>query len=120
MQLQACLLELETRLLQPEVRSSEQTLLQLLAEDFVEFGASGIVWTRTAIIQVLAQEPHTQRSLSDFKLTPLSADTALVTYRSHRHATSGAPAAHALRSSIWKLNQGNWQLLFHQGTPTAA
>ncbi len=27
---------------------------------------------------------------------------------------------HTLRSSVWKLIDGNWQMAFHQGTPTVA
>lgn len=41
---------------------------------------------------------------------------ALVTYRGHRFATEHRPAANSLRSSIWKLRNERWQMLFHQGT----
>jgi glyoxylase I family protein len=41
---------------------------------------------------------------------------ALLTYRAHRGATAVRPAADSLRSSIWRLRQGHWQMVFHQGT----
>ncbi len=44
----------------------------------------------------------------------LASDVLLATYQTFRHNDS----KYALRSSIWKKNQGEWQMIFHQGTPT--
>ena len=120
MTLQAQLLQLETALLQPETRRDEARLRQLLAEDFIEFGASGQVWTRELIIQALRSDPPAQRSLHDVHLTLLAPGAALLTYRLHRRACPSLPAGDSLRSSIWQQRQGQWQLVFHQGTPLPA
>jgi glyoxylase I family protein len=56
MNLESHLLELETRLHQPELRASAQALMELMDEEFLEFGASGAVWTRDAVIQTLCGE----------------------------------------------------------------
>ncbi|MDR1967516.1 MAG: DUF4440 domain-containing protein [Burkholderiaceae bacterium] len=118
MNLKAHLLELENRLLQPEVRANAQALMGLIDEDFFEFGASGTVWTRDTVIQALCGEPFAPRCIADFRLTLLADDVALVTYRAHRIATAEQPAADSLRSSIWKRrDDGAWRMQFHQGTP---
>ena len=34
----------------------------------------------------------------------------------HRGATAVRPSADSLRSSIWRLRDGRWRMVFHQGT----
>jgi hypothetical protein len=46
-------------------------------------------------------------------------EVVLVTYRSVSRDPVSGKERHALRSSIWKLIDGRWQMTFHQGTPTA-
>jgi hypothetical protein len=114
----AQLRHLEEQLLQPEVRCSTERLAALLAEDFVEFGSSGRVFNKKQIMAALAKETPTKRSLTDFETTMLSEEVALVTYRATRRSKAGARAAHTLRSSIWRRSNGQWQMVFHQGTLT--
>ena len=107
------LLELEVRLLQPDIRHSRESLSLLLAEEFREFGSSGRVYTRSEIIDALASETTAPFSISDFLAVPLSAGAALVTYRASR------PGSSSLRSSVWVRRDDRWQILFHQGTKTS-
>lgn len=44
------ILALEQLLLDPEARKNDRLLKQLLAEDFVEFGAVGKSWTKAEVI----------------------------------------------------------------------
>jgi glyoxylase I family protein len=110
--------ELEERLFQPEVRHNRQEVERLLADRFVEIGSSGTVSTRHDIINWMQTEPAMQRTLSDFRTVRLAPTLVLVTYRSTRQDASGHDMRHSLRSSIWKQTDGEWQMLFHQGTPT--
>lgn len=116
MDIAAHLLDLETQLHRQDVRADEAALRRLIAEDFFEFGVSGTVWTRDAVIEALHGESFSPREVSDFKVTLLAEGVALVTDRGHRFATSQRPASDSLRSSIWRLNDGQWQMQFHQGT----
>jgi len=116
MDLAAHLFDLETQLHRQDVRADEAALRRLIAEDFVEFGVSGTVWTRDAVVQALRGESFSQREVTVFRMTMLADDVALVTYRGHRVATPQRPASDSLRSSIWRLRDGRWQMLFHQGT----
>lgn len=117
MDLAAHLLDLETQLHRQDVRADEAALRRLIADDFFEFGVSGTVWTRDAVIEALRGESFSPREVTDFRLTLLADEVALVTYRGHRVATPQRAASDSLRSSIWRLNDGRWQMQFHQGTP---
>lgn len=106
------LLELEQRLLSQDIRQNATEISRLIADDFVEFGASGSTWTKADVVDRLPDEPFIQRTISQFAVRPLSEHIALVTYQCH------AAASTSLRSSIWRKQKEQWQMIFHQGTPT--
>ena len=108
--------QLEERLLQAEVRQSAPELAELLADDFIEFGSSGRVFNKSQIIASLSHETPERRSLTEFKAVFLAPGVVLTTYRAFRHRATDTPIT-SLRSSIWKLIEGRWQMIFHQGTP---
>ncbi len=111
---------LEQRLFAQEVRNSRAALESLLSADFREIGASGTLYSYEDIISALLAEPRhgTTRQLTDFEMRQLSADLALVTYRGVRSIASGPPVR-SLRSSIWRRDaDGQWRMVFHQGTLT--
>jgi hypothetical protein len=110
------LYSLEERLLQPDVRKSVEELEILLADDFIEFGSSGRVFNKQQVIERLPNESTIQMTLMDFEVKLLAPDVALTTYRVLKHKDM----KYSLRSSIWKLKEGKWQMVFHQGTPTVA
>ena len=108
--------ELEERLLQTEVRRSADDVAALLADDFIEFGSSGRVFDKQQIIDNLQAERRIRRSLVDFKTLPLAPGLVLATYRAIRQGGPGEPPIYSLRSSIWKLIDDRWRMVFHQGT----
>lgn len=118
--LAARLRHLEERLLEPEVRKSFLAVAELLAEDFIEFGSAGRIYNKRQIIESLQQETPVQRTLTQFKASVLAPDIVLVTYLVTRNSASDEQPVASLRSSIWKLIAGRWQMVFHQGTLTAA
>lgn len=105
---------LEESLLQPDVRKS-QTLVELLADEFVEFGSSGRTYSKTDLVVTLQAESPSKQTTSEFKVTRLGPDAALLTYRIRLHRE---PPVHTLRSSVWRRDGGNWRMVFHQGTVT--
>jgi hypothetical protein len=120
----ALLRRLEEELLKPEVRRSPGQVGVLLSDDFVEFGSSGGVFNKQQVIEALEQEgpadPSIHLSLVDFIARRLASDVILVTYRTIQEVGPGAKQESRLRSSIWKLIEGRWQMVFHQGTPSTA
>ena len=113
---------LEEELLNPEVRHSPDQVGDLLSDDFVEFGSSGGVFNKQQVIEALEQEgppdPIIRLSLVDFIARRLASDVILVTYRIIQEDGPGTRQESRLRSSIWKLIEGRWQMVFHQGTPS--
>jgi hypothetical protein len=114
--LQQQLLELEERLLNPDIRHWPAELSRLLSDDFIEFGSAGLIYDKESIIRALAAQSSAQILITDFKAVPLAPDMALVTYRA-TYNIDREPSKYSLRSSIWNLTGGRWQMLFHQGTP---
>ena len=106
--------ELETALHKREVRSSAKAVSELLADEFVEFGSSGRVYDKPAIIEALKNETgDPQITVEEFSVRDLASDVVLVTYKSK---PAESQEVTALRSSIWKRIGGRWQMVFHQGT----
>jgi len=112
------ILELERSCLDPEVRASPDRLASLIADDFVEFGSSGRVWDKAAVVDEVPTQSGVALTLSDFEAMRLAPNLVHTTFRvSIREA--GA-TRHSLRSSLWTSRSGRWQMLFHQGTPCDA
>ena len=106
---------LEERLLDPAVRADPATVQALLAPEFTEFGASGWIFDRAAIVNSLASErPTVARQARGFKVRPLGTEAALTTWRVKRD-----DGIETLRSSVWQKREGRWQMVFHQGTRAA-
>ncbi len=97
---------LELRLLDPAVRGSAEELERLLCDDFREFGSSGRVYTKEEAIALLVADPAVPQDFSDFAAMVVAPGVVLATYR----------AKGAVRSSVWRLEDGRWRLYFHQGT----
>jgi hypothetical protein len=111
---------LEHSLLDSAVRRDGERLQQLLADDFMEFGSSGKIWTRKTIIDLLATEMNFfPPAIEEFECTFLSDKVALVTYRTVRTDARTGERLSSLRSSVWTRQDGEWRMRFHQGTRTA-
>ncbi|KRP62174.1 hypothetical protein TU82_23245 [Pseudomonas orientalis] len=109
------ILALEQLLLEPAARKNDRLLKQLLAEDFVEFGARGKSWTKAQVIAGLKSQTVSKRTIEDFKLRVLADGVALATYLC-RHQSADGDESLSLRSSVWKTYEGDWRMVFHQGT----
>ena len=114
--LSTLLRDLEIRLLDPDVRRSPAEIDRLLADEFIEFGSSGRVYCKK---DCAGGMPPLRIDISQFHAQLMAPGLALVTYRAVNYEPSRPHLRHTLRSSIWKLNGGQWQMVFHQGTPAA-
>lgn len=106
---------LEMELLSAATRKDAERVSALLADTFREFGSSGRVYTKEEILFALQEETSVSIAPTDWKIVFLSEEIALVTYRSVREQRDTAPVS-ALRSSIWVRRDGQWRMVFHQGT----
>lgn len=106
------LLELEQGHLNLENRKSSEELDKLLADEFLEIGSSGIMYDKKDCLELGVV--LTEMSLYDFTIHPITSDVVLTTY----FISDKTRERNTLRSSIWKLIDGRWRLIFHQGTIT--
>jgi glyoxylase I family protein len=103
------LLRFESALASRDPDGIDGGLMSLIAEDFLEFGSSGRVWTTGSIHEALDVPPGEPVTIEDFEVAELGGGVVLATY-----LTPGPPAVD--RSSIWVRRDGRWQVRFHQGT----
>lgn len=101
----------EMELLDPEVRTDPVRVRDLLHDDYMEFGSTGRVYNKRMLLDMLKGERQAAVVIREFAVRQLSADTALVTYR-----TVGQSGQEARRSSVWIRMDGVWKMAFHQGT----
>lgn len=90
-----------------------------MALDYCEIGASGQHYDREFILQRLAEHPPVDAETagwrcSDFRLRRLGSDIYLLTY------TLDQAGRVSRRSTLWKRDQDDWQIHFHQGTLVAS
>ena len=107
------LLRYEAALAARDGAGVEGGLAGLIADDFLEIGASGRRWNATEIRQLLAGEPLAAVTIHDFAAAPIGPDVVLATFRIGGDRPSE-------RASIWVRRDGRWQVRFHQGTPVQA
>ncbi len=113
---QRALVALELELLEPAVRASAARVAELLDEAFVEFGAPGRCFDKPAVLQALPAESGAFRYRAfDMRAQLLAPELAHLRYR--ERSGGGEPPRQALRSSLWRYRDGQWRMLFHQGTP---
>ena len=101
---------LEKKLLVSATRKSINTLDGLLADDFKEFGKSGLVYNKQDILSRLPNEEPREFNAKYFEVKSLGDTAYLINFRT---LESGIEV---LRSSIWISIDGRLQMVFHQGT----
>lgn len=106
--------ELELSLLDPANRSDAALLDRLIADDFKEVGASGRSFGKDEVLSRLPTEAGVSFRAEGLAVQLLSSTVGLVTYSATRCADGSV--APSRRCSIWRLDQGHWQMVYHQGT----
>ncbi|TFZ51171.1 nuclear transport factor 2 family protein [Serratia proteamaculans] len=119
----ALIQSLEVKLHQPATRNNIAVVSELLHDDFEEIGRSGNYYDKQQTLAALQIESGQASIFSEgFKLAIIAEGAVLLTYRSFNRSNDDGVTQCTLRSSIWLLsandNGGQWQMRFHQGTPT--
>jgi len=110
------LFDLEQRLARVGEKPTRAALDLLIADEFIEFSVSGKIWCKSTILNAISEWPAIERVIDDFSVRELSASLCLVTYRSTLKSGADRLSTSSLRSSIWRLQNDQWQIIFHQGT----
>jgi len=90
-----------------------------LSADSVMVGEEG-VGAKADIVKMMASMPCEVKSftLSDWKLSMVDADAALLTYKGVANGTCGGqPIPTTWASSLWVNRKGKWMAFSHQETP---
>ncbi|WP_337842453.1 DUF4440 domain-containing protein [Rheinheimera sp.] len=109
------LVALEQQLFQPETRACRQTLDLLIADDFVEINAAGLLYGKQNVLQRLPDEQPPQIQAGHYQLRWLGPGHAQLLYQAIVTRV-GAEPAYSQRCSIWRCQQQQWQMIYHQGT----
>lgn len=101
----------------PEFGTTRADRERMTAADFWEIGASGQRYSRAYVLDLLDRRvpdpaEHTWQT-SDFHCRRLGPDTYLLTY------TLAQGERVSRRSTLWRRHDGDWQIVFHQGTLVA-
>lgn len=112
---------LERELHSPSARADFQRITDLLHVDFREFNRNGCDYTLADILDELAHEGGSLHVWSgDYALQYLTAESALLLYKSAHIELDGSISSFSMRSSLWVRDGERWKMLFHQGTPAEA
>ncbi|MGV8875300.1 MAG: DUF4440 domain-containing protein [Rhodococcus sp. (in: high G+C Gram-positive bacteria)] len=104
-------LALERELQTAECRGDNERMIGLLADDFIEVGASGTVWNKSSILDMLGSESSDRIEVHELSGREISAECVLV------HWISRTSGMRARRTSLWRRTVSGWELVHHQGTP---
>jgi len=109
----AAVLARERELQTPAARGDRARVSDLLAPDATEIGASGCVWSRDELVDLLSSEPADAApiELHDLRGRALGPDLVQVTWTSER------AGRRAHRTSLWRRDATGWLLFHHQATP---
>lgn len=115
----AKLIQLEKHLFKAEVRTSAEQLQALIAEEFIEIGASGVRFGKAEVLERLPLERPPLIEAFDFEHRYLADACVQLFYKAKMIKHGEAKAKYSLRCSIWRLNGSHWQIVYHQGTSCA-
>lgn len=115
-ELKGMICSLEERLLRPEVRKDPEELSRLIAEDFIEYGVSGKTYGKRELLQILPGSPAAETDMEECHARPLSPQVVLLSYKLLSRVDGESSPVRSERSSIWRLTDGRWQIVFHKGT----
>lgn len=111
------ILALEKKLLHSDVRKNPEILNELLSEDFEEIGSIGKTSSREEVVKwLVTKEKDIKWSLNEFRIRELASDLVLAIYQAKKERTQNSNSNGSIRSSIWKLREGTWKMIFHQAT----
>ncbi len=112
----AHVLELELELQTVRCRRDPARVAALLAEDFVEVGASGMVFDHASTLELLAAETAEDAVIGVTGLTGRVIGDGYVM----AHWDSDRGGRLARRTSLWRRDPQGWRLVHHQGTPLSS
>ena len=110
------LIGLEQLLVKPATRVSAELLNRYLSDDFYEIAATGRCFGKADVLESLPTETPPVIAQQDFACRVLADGLAQLTYRATIQRAESDIVSYSVRSSIYRFDGENWQMIFHQGT----
>ena len=93
----------------------KQDILNMTCDEFWEVGASGNRYSREDVIKILLERYSNPGYVDiwetkDFEILEITSDNYLITYILFQGERV------TRRATIWRYIDGNWKILYHQGT----
>lgn len=110
------IIKLEQLLVQPATRLSAELLNRYLADDFYEIAATGCCFGKADVLERLPTETSPVITQQDFDCRVLADGLAQLTYRATIQREGDTSPVYSVRSSLYRFDGENWQMIFHQGT----
>lgn len=114
--LKEIILSCEKQLFRSEERKEAGVIENLIGEEFVEFGESGRKYNKEDTVKAVIEPSGLKINIENYNLLELSDKAVLATYTAVKTSPDEKGSSRSFRSSVWKLNDGKWQIVFHQGT----
>jgi hypothetical protein len=114
-QVKAELISREPIFHRPELGTTRADFDRMMAPEFHEVGASGRRYSRDFVLDLLEQRHSRPQEdvleASDFECLWLGGESYLITYDLLQD-----DVRRTRRSTIWRKYEGDWLIVFHQGT----
>ena len=105
------ILELENSLFKLEYMSNREYLDNIISDNYKELGKSGILFNKEDVVNdLLTQQQDRDIKIYDFSGEELSKDLWIVHYITYSDDNK------VYRTSIWKNENDNFKILFHQAS----
>lgn len=109
--------QLELKLLQTDLRANPALINDLISGDFEEISGNGQMNSRNDVINWLLQKDNNiQWALTNFRIKVLTDEVMLVIYIAKKLNDPNNTSNGSIRSSIWKQQDQNWKMIFHQAS----
>jgi len=106
----------EKQLLSLETRSSKEKLEQLLSTEFQEIGSNGTLSNFSETSDALQQEKDWSAEIGSFSFNLINENIAQLIYKARIKHKRNDQGTLSLRSSLWRREEKEWKIIFHQGT----
>ena len=101
----------ELKLLEKDTRKNKNELEKLISKDFIEYGSSGLIYSYDETINGLLNETEEKiYKIIKMETKIISNNIVMVLYIIDINGNISN------RSSIWKKENNEWKIIFHQGT----
>ena len=109
------IIEMELKLLDKNIRNNKNELIKYISKEYIEYGVSGRIYTYDDTISFLPiEEKQIEYKIIKMDSKILSENIILLLYIIE--INNGVENIITNRSSIWKKDNNNWKIIFHQGT----